>query len=106
MKNVPSRGQFLGRNPDKSLEKFLLAFHSQFYRFAFYFCKLAQPLTISTVQEKGGKLDRKPYKNPKSVQLYLFGDRVRHRVHTSRSIYEIGGVYLLSQLERTLQFCM
>ncbi len=62
-----SRGRILERNPDKSLKSFPLVIHSHLYSFAFdlYFLKLTQPLTVSTVlvlytvQEKGGKPDRK-----------------------------------------------
>ncbi len=59
-----SRGRILGRNLDKSLSSLLLTVTSTTLPWDFYFFKLTQPLTASsvyllnTIKEKGGKPDR------------------------------------------------
>jgi len=67
-----SRGRILGQNPDKNLKSFLPYYLQSPLQLCFeiFFFKLAQPITVSTVQllytveEKGGKPDRKPYPLP------------------------------------------
>ncbi len=70
---------FFDKIQTKVLRVFLLAIPSHLYSLAwdFYFFKLTQPLTVSTVQllytvkEKGGKPNQKPYPFPmawKSIQ--------------------------------------
>ncbi len=70
------RDRILGRNPDKSLQKseefssLLFTVTATALPWDFYFFKLTQPLTVSsvhllyTVKEKGGNHNRKPYPLP------------------------------------------
>ncbi len=57
--------EFLDKIQTKILRVFLLVIRSHLYSFAgdFYFFKIMQPLTVS-VNEKGGKPDRKTYPLP------------------------------------------
>ncbi len=65
--NSQHRGRILGQNPDKEFSSLLFMVTSTALPWDFYFFKLTQPLTVSTVQllctvkEKREKPDRKPY---------------------------------------------
>jgi hypothetical protein len=96
----PTWGRILGRNPDKSLNSFLLAIHSQVSTalpWDFYFFKLTQPLTVSTVKflytvkEKEGTPDRKPYPFPygltKSTQKPQGWELSSSCIETSTKLY-------------------
>ncbi len=85
------RGWVLGRNPDKSL-----AIHSHLYSFALRFLFLQTHATsysffsslLYTVQEKGGKPDRKPYPLPNSLR-YPYGNLSRTLEIMPRNLKEI-----------------
>ncbi len=74
-----TEAEFLDEIQTRVLIVFILATHSPLYGFAlrFYFFKLTQPLTYSTVQlqyaveEKGRKPDRNPYPLPYTVIRFV-----------------------------------
>ncbi len=86
------RGRILEWNPDNSLSSppcYSQSSHNSF-SLGFYFVKLTQPLTVS-LNDKGGKPDRKPYLLPygfkKSIQKPQVWELSRLCSETQRTLY-------------------